>query len=325
MKAFVYTKYGPPEVLEMKEVEKPAPQEDEVLVKVHAASVNAADWHSLSADIFLVRLMGGGLRKPKDPRLGIDIAGRVEAVGSRVTQWKPGDEVYGGGEGSFAEYATARESRLALKPTAMTFEAAAAIPVAALTALQGLRDNGHIQPGQKVLIYGASGGVGTFAVQLAKWFGTEVTTVCSPRSIDQARSMGADHVIDYTQEDFTRNGQRYDLILAVNGYHPILACRRALTPTGSYVLVGASSAHLLQALLEALILGKLISRTGRQKMGFMEIAKINQKDLVIMNELFETGKVVPVIDRCYSFRETAEALRYLGEGHARGKVVITVV
>jgi NADPH:quinone reductase-like Zn-dependent oxidoreductase len=325
MKAIVYEKYGPPEVLQFNEIEKPTPKDNEVLVKVHAASVNALDWHSLSADIFLVRLMGGGLRKPKDPRLGVDIAGRVEAVGSSVTQLKPGDDVYGGGAGSFAEYATARESRLALKPAAMTFEAAAAIPVAALTALQGLRDSGHIQPGQKVLIYGASGGVGTFAVQIAKSFGTEVTAVCSPRNIDQARSMGADHVIDHTREDFTRNGQRYDLILAVNGYRPILACRRALSPMGVYVLVGASSTHLLRALLEALILGPLISRMSGQKMGFMEVAKITQKDLVVMNELFEAGKVVPMIDRCYSFRETAEALRYLGEGHAQGKVVISVV
>jgi NADPH:quinone reductase-like Zn-dependent oxidoreductase len=325
MKAILFTKYGSPDVLEIKEVEKPAPKDNEVLIKVHAASVNAADWHSLSADIFLVRVMGGGLRKPKDPRLGIDIAGVVEAVGSNVTQFRGGDEVYGGADGSFAEYATAREDRLVLKPVAMTFEAAATIPVAALTALQGLRDSGHIQPGQKVLIYGASGGVGTFAVQIAKSFEAEVTAVCSPGNMDQARSMGADHVIDYTQEDFSRNGKRYDLILAVNGYYPILAHRRALSPTGVYILVGASSAHLLQALFQAMVLGPLLSRTGGQKMGFMEIAKINQKDLVTMNELFEAGKVVPVIDRRYSFHETAEALRYLGEGHARGKVVITVV
>jgi NADPH:quinone reductase-like Zn-dependent oxidoreductase len=324
MKAILFTKYGSPDVLEIKEVEKPALKDNEVLVKVHAASVNAADWHSLSADIFLVRLMGSGLRKPKDPRLGIDIAGRVEAVGSRVTQFQPGDAVYGAADGSFAEYAAAREDRLVLKPVAMTFEAAATIPVAALTALQGLRNSGHIQPGQKVLIYGASGGVGTFAVQIARTMGAEVTAVCSPGNIDQAHEMGADHVIDYTQEDFTRNGKRYDLILAVNGYHPIFAFRRALNPTGMYVLVGASSAHLLQALFQAMLLGPLISKTGGQKMSFMEVAKVNQKDLATMNELFEAGKVVPVIDRCYSFHETAEALRYLGEGHARGKVVITV-
>ena len=324
MKAFLYHNYGSADVLQMEEVERPFPKDNEVLVKVHSSSVNAADWHGLSADIFLVRVMGGGLRKPKDPRLGIDIAGRVEAVGSSITQFQPGDEVYGAAEGSFAEFATAREDRLVLKPAAMTFEAAAAIPVAALTALQGLRDSGQIQSGQKVLIYGASGGVGTFAVQIAKSFGTEVTAVCSPRNLEQARSMAADHVVDYTQEDFTQNGQRYDLILAVNGYRPILACRRSLSPKGIYVLAGASSAHLLRALLEGMLLGRLISRTGGQKMGFMEIAKINQKDLIIMNELFEAGKVMPVIDRRYSFRETAEAVRYLGEGHARGKVVITV-
>jgi NADPH:quinone reductase-like Zn-dependent oxidoreductase len=325
MKAVIYAKYGTADVLEIKEVETPTPKDNEVLVKVHATSVNAADWHSLSADIFLVRVMGSGLLKPKDPRIGIDVAGRVEAVGKDVTQFQIGDEVYGAGDGSFAEYAIARESRLVLKPAAMKFEAAAAIPVAALTALQGLRDSGHIERGQAVLIYGASGGVGTFAVQIAKWFGAEVTAVCSPRSIDQARFMGADHVIDYTKEDFTRNGKRYDLIFAVNGYHPILAYRRVLSPTGRFVLAGASSAHLVQALLQAITLGSVISKISQQKMGFMEIAKINQQDLVIMNELFESGTVVPIIDRCFPFCETAEAVRYLGEGHARGKVVISVI
>ncbi len=324
MKAFTYTKYGPPDVLELKEVEKPAPKENEVLIKVRAASVNAADWHLLSADIFLVRLMSGGLSKPKDPRLGSDVAGQVEAVGSRVTQFRLGDEVFGGGEGSFAEYTTALESRLALKPAAVSFESAASIPIAALTALQGLRDTGQIQPGQKVVIQGASGGVGTFAVQIAKCFGAEVTAVTSPRNLDQARSMRADHVIDYTQEDFTRNGQRYDLIVAVNGYHPISAYRRALSPTGIYVMVGASSAHLVAALLQAMLVGRLYSKPGGQKMGFMEVAKITQKDLAYMAGLLESGKIVPVIDRTYPFRETAEALRYLGEGHARGKVVITM-
>ena len=324
MKAFLYEKYGLPDVLEIREVERPAPNANQVLIKVHAASVNALDWHSLSADIFLIRLMGGGLRKPKDPRLGTDLAGRVEAVGSNVTQFRPGDEVYGTGVGTFAEYAIAHESRLVLKPAAMKFEEAAAIPVAALTALQGLRDSGHIQPGQKVLVYGAAGGVGTFAVQIAKSFGAEVTAVCGPGNMDQARAMGADHVIDYTQKDFTRNGQRYDLILAVNGYYPIFAHRRALNPRGVYVLVGASSAHLLRALLQAMLLGPMLSKTGGQKLGFMEVAKINQKDLTVMNELFEAGKVLPVIDRCYPLSETAEAIRYLEEGHAQGKVVIKV-
>jgi NADPH:quinone reductase-like Zn-dependent oxidoreductase len=304
MKAIVYHNYGSPDVLKCEEVEKPAAGDNQVLIKVYAASLNAADWHRLSADIFLVRLMGGGLLKPKDQRLGIDLAGRVEAVGSNVTQFQPGDEVFGSGSGAFAEYACAREGTVVLKPTTLTFEAAAAVPVAALTALQGLRDNGQIQPGQRVLIQGASGGVGTFAVQIAKSFGAEVTAVCSTRNLDMVRSIGADHVIDYTQEDFTRTGQRYDLILAVNGYHPILDYRRALTPTGIYVLVGSSSAHLFRALLQAMLLGPLISRTGRQKMGFMGVAKIDEKDLVFVKELLEAGKVTPVIDRTYPLSET---------------------
>jgi len=272
----------------------------------------------------LVRLTGGGLLKPKVRSLGADLAGRVEAVGSNVRQFQPGDDVFGTGVGAFAEYACAREGALVLKPATMTFETAAAVPIAALTALQGLRDNGQIQPGQKVLIQGASGGVGTFAVQIAKSFGAEVTAVCSTRNLDMARSIGADHVIDYTQEDFTCNGQRYDLILAVNGYRPILAYRRALSPMGRFVLVGASSAHLLQALVQAMLLGPLISRTGTQKMGFMGQAKVDQKDLLFVRELIETGTVEPVVDRCYPLSETAEAFRYLEEVHARGKVVITV-
>jgi NADPH:quinone reductase-like Zn-dependent oxidoreductase len=322
MKAIVWTQYGPPEVLQFKEVAKPAPKDNEVLVKVHAASVNTLDLAMRGP--FLARIITGGLLKPKDQRLGVDLAGRVEAVGSTVTQFQPGDEVFGRGLGAFAEYACAREDAVVLKPANSSFEEAAAAPVAALTALQGLRDKGQIQPGQQVLIHGASGGVGTFAVQIAKAFGAEVTAVCSTRNVDMARSIGADQVIDYTQADCTRNGQRYDLILAVNGYHSIFAYRRALRPTGRYVLVGASKAHLFQALLQALLLGPVISRTGSQKMGFMGIAKINQQDLGVVKELLEAGKVVPVIERRYPLRETAEALRYLEEGHARGKVVITV-
>jgi len=322
MKAIVHTKYGPPDVLQFKEVEKPTPKDGEILVKIQAASVNTLDLAMRGP--FLARIITGGLRKPKDPRLGADIAGRVEAVGTNVTQFQPGDEVFGAYKGGFAEYVSVPENRVALKPANSSFEEAAAAPVAALTALQGLRDTGQIQPGQKVLIHGASGGVGTFAVQIAKAFGAEVTAVCSTRNVDLARSIGAEQVIDYTQEDFTRNGQRYDLILAVNGYHPIFAYRRALGPTGRYVLVGGSKAHLYQALLQALLLGPVISRTGRQKMGFMGIAKINQKDLVYVKELLEAGKVVPVIQRRYPLRETAEAFRYLEEGHARGKVIITV-
>ena len=324
MKAIVYHKYGSPDVLKCEEVEKPAAGDNQVLIKVHAASLNAVDSHLRSADIFLVRLMGGGLLKPKDQRLGGDLAGRVEAVGRNVTQFQPGDEVFGNGVGAFAEYACAREDAVVLKPTTVAFEAAAAVPIAALTALQGLRDNGQIQPGQKVLIQGASGGVGTFAVQIAKSFGAEVTAVCSTRNLDMVRSIGADHVIDYTQEDFTRNGQRHDLILAVNGYHSIWAYRRALSPTGIFVLVGASSVHLFQAMLQAMLLGPMISRTGGQKMGFMGVAKINQKDLVLVKELLDARKVVPVIDRRYPLSETAEAFRYFEEVHARGKVVITV-
>ena len=322
MKAIVYTQYGSPDVLQFKEVEKPLPQDHQLLIKVHAASVNTLDL--AIGGPFLARIITGGLLKPKDQRLGVDLAGRVEAVGSNVTQFQPGDEVFGRGLGAFAEYACAREDAVVLKPANLSFDAAAAVPVAALTALQGLRDKGQIQPGQQVLIHGASGGVGTFAVQIAKAFGAEVTAVCSTRNVDQARSMGADQVIDYTQEDCTRNGQRFDLILAVNGYHPIFAYRRALRPNGMYVMVGGSKAHIYQALLQALLLGPVISRAGRQKMGFMGITKPNQKDLVCVRELLETSKVVPVIERRYPLRETAEAFRYLEEGHARGKVVITV-
>ena len=323
MKAIVYTKYGPPDVLELKEVEKPTPQDNEVLVKVHAASVNAADWHLLTADIFLVRLMAGGLLRPKDTMLGADVAGRVEAVGRSVKEFQPGDavfgDVFGHGSGSFAEYTSVPESALVMKPANLSFEAAAAVPLAAVTALQGLRDKGRIQSGQRVLINGASGGVGTFAVQIAKSFGAEVTAVCSTRNLDQARSLGADHVIDYTQEDFTRNGQQYDLILAANGYHSISAYKRALTPKGIYVMAGGSMAQIFQALL----LGPWMSITGGKKIGSVS-AKANQKDLVTLKDLLKAGKVVPVIDKCYPLSEAAEALRYLGAGHARGKVVITV-
>ena len=320
MKAIVYHKYGSPDVLELKEVEKPVPKDNEVLVKIHAASVNAWDWRFLRAKPFLVRLSGSGLLKPKNTILGRDIAGRVEAVGNNVTQFQPGDEVFGLiPPGGFAEYASVPESTLALKPANISFEEAAAVPMAAVTALQGLRDKGQIQPGQKVLIHGASGGVGTFAVQIAKAFGAEVTGVCSTRNVDMLRSIGADQVIDYTKEDFTHNGQRYDLILAANGYHSISDYKRALSPKGTYVVTGGPMAQLFQAIL----LGPWISMTGSKKMGSLT-AKPNQKDLVFMKELLKAGKVVPVIERRYPLRETAEALRYLEEGHAKGKVVITV-
>src|SRR6266567_2964923 len=323
MKAMVYHTYGSPDVLKLEEVQKPVPQDDEVLVQVLAASVNAGDWHLLRAQPFLMRLMGYGLLKPKHTILGSDIAGRVEAVGRNVKQFQSGDEVFGNtatsGFGGFAEYVVIPEHALVLKPTALSFEEAAAVPQAALTALQGLRDTGHIQKGQKVLINGASGGIGTFAVQLAKSFGAEVTAVCSTRNVDIVRSLGADHVIDYTHEDFTRNGQRYDLILAVNGYHSIAEYKRALSPEGVYVMTGGSTAQLFQAML----LGPLISRTGRQKMG-NSAHKPNKKDLMFMKELLEASKVKPVIDRRFLLRDVADAIRYLEAGHAQGKVVITM-
>jgi NADPH:quinone reductase-like Zn-dependent oxidoreductase len=323
MKAIVNTQYGPPEVLQFQEVTKPIPQDNELLVKIHAASINAYDWHLLRADPFLVRLMGGGLLKPKNTILGADIAGRVEAAGRNTTQFQPGDEVFGDlsacGNGGLAEYVAVPESALARKPAGISFEQAAAVPMAAVTALQGLRDSGQIQPGQKVLINGASGGVGTFAAQLAKSFGAEVTAVCSTRNLDQARSLGADHVIDYTQENFTQNGRQYDLILAVNGYHPLAAYKRTLAPQGIYVMAGGSTAQIFQAML----LGPWMSMTGGRKMGGLT-AKPNQKDLDYLANLLETGQVIPVIDRCYPLSETAEAIRYLEKGHATGKVVITI-
>jgi NADPH:quinone reductase-like Zn-dependent oxidoreductase len=323
MKAIIYEKYGPPDVLQLKEVEKPVCKENEVLVKVHAASINAADWHLLTADIFLIRLMGTGLFKPKNKIIGADVAGRVEAVGKNVKGFQPGDavfgDVFGHGGGSFAEYVSVPESALVLKPSNVSFEEAAAVPLAAVTALQGLRDEGHIQPGQKVLINGASGGVGTFAVQIAKSFGAEVTAVCSTRNLEMVRSIGADYVIDYTKEDFTQNGQQYDLILAVNGYHPLSAYKRALAPQGTYVMAGGKPAQMFQALL----LGPWMSEKGGRKMGAVS-AKTNQKDLLTIKELLEAGKIVPVIDDCYPLSKTAEAFRYFGKAHAKGKVVIVV-
>ena len=323
MKAIVYTKYGPPDVLKLEEVPKPIPSDDEVLVEIHAASVNPHDWRLMRADPFLVRLMGGGFLKPKHKILGIDIAGKVEAVGGNVKQFQPGDEIFGGvgksGAGAFAEYACAGEGSLVLKPAGMTFEEAAAVPGAALSALQGLRDKGRIQPGQKVLINGASGGVGTFAVQIAKSFGAGVTGVCSTRNLDMVRSIGADQVIDYTQEDFTKSGQHYDLILDNAAFRSIFDYKRALSPKGIYVFVGGSNAQIFQSLL----LGPWFSMAGSKKAVVLS-AKENKDDLVFLKELLEAGKLVPVIDRRYPLEEVAEAVRYLEEGHARGKVVITV-
>jgi NADPH:quinone reductase-like Zn-dependent oxidoreductase len=320
MKAVVYHNYGSPDVLQIEDVEKPTPNENQVLVKVHATSINAGDYRVMRANPFLVRL-GGGLLRPKDTRLGSDVAGRVEAVGGNVKQFRPGDEVFGCRHGAFAEYVCAREGLLALKPANISFEEAAAVPVAALTALQGLRDAGGIRPGQKVLIQGASGGVGTFAIQLARSFGAEVTAVCSTRNLDMARSIGADHVIDYTREDFTRNGQQYDLILAANGYHSLSAYKRALSPQGIYVCAGGTMPQFFQAIL----LGSLMSQKGGKKMGSMGIAEVKQEDLVYLGELLKEGKIVPVIDRSYPLSEIAEAFRYVEDTHAQGKVVIIVV
>jgi NADPH:quinone reductase-like Zn-dependent oxidoreductase len=319
MKVIVYHNYGSPDVLRCEDIAKPTPGDNEVLIKVRAASVNPLDWRIMRGKPFFVRLMIGGLRKPKITRPGVDVAGQVEAVGRNVTQFKPGDEVFGVCRGAFAEYACATEDKLALKPASISFEDAAAVPVAAISALQGLRDKGRIQRGQKVLVDGASGGVGTFAVQIAKSFGAEVTAVCSTRNVDTARSIGADHVIDYTREDFTQSGQRYGLILAANAYHSIFDYRRALSQDGIYVMVGGGWAQILQVML----LGPLLSLIGSKKMRFF-MANINKKDLVLLKDFLEAGKVVPVIDRRYPFSGVAEALRYLEEGHARGKVVITV-
>ena len=322
MKAITYTRYGSPDVLQLEEVAKPTPRANEVLVQIFAASVNAYDWRYVRADPFLVRLAGGLLR-PRNPRLGADIAGRVEAVGSDVTRFRPGDEVYGdlaaSGTGAFAEYIAVPEHVLALKPANLTFEQAAAVPMAAVTALQALRDGGKIRVGHKVLINGASGGVGTFAVQIAKAFGAEVTAVCSTRNVDMVRSLGADQIIDYRREAITGSAQRYDLILGVNGYHPLSVYKRLLRPEGRYIMAGGSSAQLF----EALLFGPLMSLPGRKRLTSFA-ARPSSEDLLVMKELLESGKVVPVIDRCYPLSETAEAIRYLEDAHARGKIVITV-
>ncbi|EPD53820.1 hypothetical protein HMPREF1210_00643 [Paenisporosarcina sp. HGH0030] len=315
-------KYGSPDVLEMSEVEKPTPEDNQVLVKIHAASVNYGNLVLLRGEPFLARF-AFGLLKPKYSIPGGDIAGRVEAVGKYVKQFQPGDEVFGDlsscGWSGFAEYVAVPENALAIKPANISFVEAAAVPMAGVTALQGLRDKGKIQSGQKVLINGASGGVGTFAVQIAKSFGAEVTAVCSTRNVDIVQSIGAAHVIDYTKEDFTKKAERYDLILAVNGYKPISAYKRSLNPKGNYVMVGGAGAQLTQAM----VLGPWHSFISNKKMGTM-LQSANQKDLIFMKELLEAGKVKPVIDRCYKISEVPDAFRYFEEGHAQGKVVITV-
>ena len=322
MKAIVRDKYGPPDGVELQEVEKPEVTDDGLLVRVRAASVNRVDWYDVTGTPWIARPMTG-LRGPKSRFTGRDFAGTVEAVGNRVTDLRPGDEVFGGkkGGGSFAEYIGV-PADVARKPPGLTFEEAAAVPVAALTALQGLRDHGQLQPGQKVLVNGASGGVGTFAVQIAKALGAEVTGVCSTRNVEQARSLGADHVIDYTAEDFTRTGQRYDLILDIAGSKSWSQCRRVLNPNAILVIVGAEGSRLMGPLghIAKMRLGAL---RGSQKAVFF-VANFNEPDLAVLSDLLETGKVKPVVERRYELVEAADALRYMGEGHARGKIVIGV-
>jgi NADPH:quinone reductase-like Zn-dependent oxidoreductase len=321
MKAILVPKYGSPDVLQFTDVEKPVPNDDQVLVKIVAAAVNPLDWHGMRGEPFLVRI-GGEFRRPKDPRLGADIAGQVEAVGKNVTEFKPGDEVFGAvGVGGFAEYVCTREKNLALKPANVSFEQAAAAPVVGFTAVQGFRHAGGIRAGQKVLVNGAAGGIGTFAVQFAQSCGAEVTGVCSTRNLELVRSIGADHVVDYTREDFTRNGQQYDLIYDSIGNRSVIDYRRALKPQGICVIAGFTS---MLRLFEHMILGPLVSKTSDKKVGMMGISNENKEDLLVIKELLETGKVVPVIDRHYSLSETAEAIRYLETLHARGKVIINV-
>ena len=337
MRAIVYSNYGSPDVLKCEEIEKPTVGDNEVLIKVRAASVNPVDWHFMRGTPYMIRLMAG-LRKPKVTRLGVDVAGQVEAVGRNVTQFKPGDEVFGACRGAFAEFVCASESALVMKPLNLTFEQAASVPIAAFTALQGLRDKGHIQAGQKVLINGAAGGVGTFAVQIAKSFGADVTGVCSTRNVEMVRSLGADRVIDYTKEDYTKedftqedftNGgrsydQRYDLCFDCVGNHSLSACRGVLNPKGIYIPVGGEGGRWMIGPLVRSITAFVLSRFVSQKLVPFFLAKSSQEDLAIMRDLMMSGKVTPVIDKRYSLCEVPEAIRYLEEGHARGKVVITL-
>ena len=316
MKAALYSRYGPPDVVEIGDVEKPVPGDGEVLVEIRAASVNTLDWRLTRGTPRFVRLMVG-LRRPKSHRLGSDMAGRVESVGGNVTRFKPGDEVFGVSRGIFAEYACAAESKLAIKPAGVSFEQAAAMPVAASTALQGLRDRGRIRPGDQVAVDGASGGVGTFAVQIARALGAEVTAVCSTRNVEAAASMGAAHVVDYTREDFTRSGRRYDLILGANAHHSIFDYRRALRENGRYVMCGAGGIQMC----EAIFLGPLLSRMGSRKLG-ISMGRIDPKDLALLAQFVVDGKIVPAVERRYPLSGVPDALRHLEEGHARGKVVI---
>jgi len=323
MQAITRTAYGPPEVLELREVEKPMVGETELLVRVHAAAVNPVDWHELTGVPYLVRLREG-IRRPKSQRLGADFAGTVEAVGPSVTRFQPGDEVFGGKHGSLAEYLVVPEDRAVVsKPAGVTFEQAAAVPIAGITALQALRDKGQLRPGQKVLVNGASGGVGTFAVQIAKALGARVTGVCSTRNVDPVRSLGADRVIDYTQEDFTRSGERYDLMLDIAGSRSESDRRRVLAREARVVLVGGKKTKWLIGALVKIMLLALASKFRSQKV-VPFLAKLNREDMETLREMLEAGTLVPVIDRSYPLSEAPAALAYLGEGHARGKVVVSV-
>jgi NADPH:quinone reductase-like Zn-dependent oxidoreductase len=319
LKAVVYRRYGPPDVLRVEDVEKPAPQGDEVLVRVHAASVNAADRVLLRGRPFIIRL-GMGLSKPRHPILGFDVAGRVEAVGPGVEAFRPGDDVFGASRfGGFAEYVCVSERTLVPKPPNVSFEQAAATPTAAYTALQAIRKKGQLRPGEKVLVEGASGGVGTFAVQLAKAFGAEVTAVCSTRNVEIARSAGADHVVDYRREDFLRSGRRYDLIIGVNAYRPLSDYARALEPNGTYVMSGGGGTQILQAMFH----GRWLSMTSSKKLGNV-MATPRKADLLVVKELLETGKITPIIERTCALSEVPDAIRRLENEHARGKTVITM-
>ena len=320
MKAVVHNVYGSPDVLEIQEIDKPNVTDDGVLVRVRAASINPVDWYGVTGKPYVARIQGG-LRKPKSNRLGVDFAGTVEAVGKDITQFRAGDEVFGARSGALAEYVCVRDA-VVLKPANLTFEQAASVAVAALTALQGLRDKGQIQPGQKVLINGASGGVGTFAVQIAKALGAEVTGVCSTRNVDLVRSLGADHVIDYTKEDFTLGDRRYDLMLDNAGSRSWSETKRVLNPKATLVIVGAPKGSGFIGPLSHIVKVRLAAiRSSRNVMFF--IAKLNRADMMVMREFLESGKVVPVVDKRYEMSEIAAAFRYLGEGHAQGKVVLT--
>ncbi len=323
MKAAIYTRFGPPDVIRIMDVEEPVPKDDEILIKIRAASVNPLDWHFLRGTPRLGRVVFG-LVKPRHPRLGVDVAGQVEAVGRNVTRLEPGDEVFGVCKGAFAEKTCASESELVTKPDRISFEQAAGVPIAALTALQGLRDHGRLQPGQKVLVNGAAGGVGTFAVQIARALGANVTGVCSTRNVELVRSIGADQVVDYTREDFAGSGRRFDLLFDCVGNRSLSACRRVLTPKGTYVGIGGggpdtSSFRLVSAAITQMLLSRFVSQRLR---GF--IAKARQEDLAALRDLMTSGEVTPVIDRRFPLSNLADAIRYQEAGHARGKVIITM-